>query len=175
MDHVEARLIELDTRLTEIAQTIRIVNQSAGCGAFAASTHRPQFSFVAELHDVRRFHSARALMASVGLVPARTPLAGNIGAAGFTRTGNALVRRLLVETAWHSQHRAGVGIALARRRTGQPARVIAMAEKAPQRLCRRVRRLAEHHKPAPKIALAIGHELAGFLWAALQPAPMSIN
>jgi hypothetical protein len=41
--------------------------------------------------------------------------------------------------------------------------VIAIADKAQQRLCRRVRRLAEQDKPAPKIAVAIARELAGFL------------
>jgi transposase len=45
--------------------------------------------------------------------------------------------------------------------------VIAIADKAQQRLCRRFRRFAELHKPAPKIAVAIARELAGFLWAAL--------
>ena len=83
--------------------------------------------------------------------------------------GNALVRRLLVEAAWHYQHRPGIGVALARRRKGQPGRVIAIADKAQQRLCRRFRKLAAEHKPAPKIAVAIARELAGFLWAALQP------
>jgi hypothetical protein len=42
-------------------------------------------------------------------------------------------------------------------------------------VCRRFRRLAEQHKPAPKIAVAIARELAGFLWAALQPAPARTN
>ncbi|HUE85660.1 MAG TPA: hypothetical protein VMO26_06245 [Vicinamibacterales bacterium] len=89
------------------------------------------------------------------------------------RTGNALVRRLLVETAWHYQHRPSVGIALTRRRKGQPGRVIAIADK--ERLCRRFRKLAAEHKPAPKIAVAIARELAGFLWAALQPAPVAVT
>jgi hypothetical protein len=85
------------------------------------------------------------------------------------------VRRLLVETAWHYQHRPGIGVALARRRKGQPRHVIGIADKAQQRLCRRFRRLAEHHKPAPKIAVAIARELAGFLWAALQPVPTRVG
>ncbi len=80
------------------------------------------------------------------------------------------MRRLLVETAWHYQHRPSVGVALTRRRKGQPGRVIAIADKAQQRLCRRFRKFAAEHKPAPKIAVAIARELAGFLWAALQPA-----
>ena len=94
----------------------------------------------------------------------------------ITRTGNALVRRLLVETAWHYQHRPSVGVAP--RRGGardSPARVIAIADKAQQRLCRRFRKLAAEHKPAPKIAVAIARELAGFLWAALQPAPVPVK
>jgi hypothetical protein len=49
--------------------------------------------------------------------------------------------------------------------------VIGIADKAQQRLCRRFRKLAAAHKPAPKIAVAIARELAGFVWAALQPVP----
>jgi hypothetical protein len=82
---------------------------------------------------------------------------------------------LLVETAWHYQHRPSVGIALTRRRKGQPGRVIAIADKAQQRLCRRFRKMVAEHKPAPKIAVAIARELAGFLWAALQPVPASVR
>jgi hypothetical protein len=92
--------------------------------------------------------------------------------AGASRAGNARVRRLLVEPAWHYQRRPNLGVALKRRRQGQPNRVIAMADKAQQRLCRRFRRFAGQHKPAPKIAVAIARELAGFIWAALQPPPV---
>jgi len=127
---------------------------------------------LAELHDFRRFHSPRALMAYLGLVPGEDSTGEKHRRGRITRTGNALVRRLLVETAWHYQHRPGVGVALTRRRKGQPGRVIAIADKAQQRLCRRFRRLMEQHKPAPKIAVAIARELAGFLWAALQSAPV---
>lgn len=82
--------------------------------------------------------------------------------------GNPLVRRILVEASWHYQHRPGVGRTLAARRQGQPPRVIAIADKAQQRLCRSFRRLMAEHKPAPKIAVAVARELAGFIWAALQ-------
>jgi transposase len=130
---------------------------------------------LAELHDFRRFRSPRALMAYLGLVPGETSSGEKHRRGRITRTGNALVRRLLVETAWHYQHRPGIGVALARRRNGQPARIIAIADKAQQRWCRRFRKLAAEHKPAPKIVVAIARELAGFLWAALQPAPTTVN
>jgi len=82
---------------------------------------------------------------------------------------------VLVETAWHYQHRPSIGVALTRRRKGQPGRVMAIADKAHHRLCRRFRKLAAEHKPAPKIAVAIARELAGFLWAALQPVPVMVK
>ena len=124
---------------------------------------------LAELHDFRRFQAPRALMAYLGLVPGEDSTGEKHRRGRITRAGNGLVRRLLVEAAWRYRRRPGIGVALARRRTGQPPRVIAIADKAQQRLCRRFRRLADQHKPAPKIVVAIARELVGFLWAALQP------
>jgi transposase len=169
IDHTEARLIELDARLTEIAQADPYREPVGWLRCFRGVDTLTAILILAELHDFRRFHSPRALMAYVGLVPGEHSSGEKHRRGRITRTGNALVRRLLVETAWHYQHRPGVGVALTRRRKGQPGRVIAIADKAQQRLCRRFRRLAEHHKPAPTIAVAIARELAGFLWAALQP------
>jgi transposase len=168
-DHLEARLIELDTRLAEIAETAPYREPVGWLRCFRGIDTLTAILILAELHDFRRFHSARALMAYLGLVPGEDSTGEKQRRGRITRTGNALVRRLLVETAWHYQHRPGIGVALTRRRKGQPGRVIAIADKAQQRLCRRFRRLAEHHKPAPKIAVAIARELAGFLWSALQP------
>jgi transposase len=172
IDHTEARLIELDARLTEIAQADPYREPVGWLRCFRGVDTLTAILILAELHDFRRFHSPRALMAYVGLVPGEHSSGEKHRRGRITRTGNALVRRLLVETAWHYQHRPGVGVALTRRRKGQPGRVIAIADKAQQRLCRRFRRLAEQHKPAPKIAVAIARELAGFLWAALQPVPV---
>jgi len=171
IDHLEARLIELDARLAEIADTDPYRERVGWLRCFRGIDTLTAMLILAELHDFRRFQSPRALMAYLGLVPGEDSSGEKHRRGRITRTGNTLVRRLLVETAWHYQHRAGVGVALARRRKGQATRVIAIADKAQQRLCRRFRRLAEQHKPAPKIAVAIARELAGFLWAALQPVP----
>jgi transposase len=175
MDHVAARLIELDARLTDIAQTDLYREPVAWLRCFRGIDTLTAILILAELHDFRRCQSPRALMAYLGLVPGEDSSGEKHRRGRITRTGNALVRRLLVETAWHYQHRPGAGVALARRRKGQPGRVIAIADKAQQRLCRRFRKLAAEHKPAPKIVVAIARELAGFLWAALQPAPAIAN
>jgi len=175
IDHTEARLLELDARLAEMAEREPYRNPVGWLRCFRGIDTLTAMLILAELHDFRRFASAPALMAYLGLVPREDSSGEKHRRGRITRTGNALVRRLLVETAWHYQHRPSVGVALTRRRKGQPGRVIAIADKAQQRLCRRFRKLAAEHKPAPKIAVAIARELAGFLWAALQPAPVSVK
>jgi transposase len=175
IDQLEARLIELDARLAAIAERDPYREPVAWLRCFRGIDTLTAMLILAELHDFRRFQSPRALMAYLGLVPGEDSSGEKHRRGRITRTGNALVRRLLVETAWHYQHRPGVGVALARRRKGQPARVIGIADTAQQRLCRRFRKLAAEHKPAPKIAVAIARELAGFLWAALQPVPATVN
>jgi transposase len=169
IDQVEARLVELDARLTAIAQTDPYRQPVGWLRYFRGIDTLTAILILAELHDFRRFQSPRALMAYLGLVPGEDSSGEKHRRGRITRTGNTLVRRLLVETAWHYQHRPTIGVARAPRRKGQPGRVIAIADKAQQRLCRRFRKLAAEHKPAPKIAVAIARELAGFLWAALQP------
>jgi transposase len=175
IDHTEARLLELDARLAEIAEREPYREPVGWLRCFRGIDTLTAMLILAELHDFRRFASAPALRAYLGLVRGEDSSGEKHRRGRITRTGNALVRRLLVETAWHYQHRPSVGVALTRRRKGQPGRVIAIADKAQQRLCRRFRKLAAEHKPAPKIAVAIARELAGFLWAALQPASVSVT
>jgi transposase len=175
IDHTEARLRALDARLADLATTDPYREPVGWLRCFRGIDTLTAMLILAELHDFRRFASAPALMAYLGLVPSEDSTGETHRRGRITKTGNALVRRLLVEVAWHYQHRAGVGPALARRRTGQPGRVIAIAEKAQQRLCRRFRKLTAEHKPTPKIVVAIARELAGFLWAALQPSAVPLS
>ncbi len=169
IDQTEARLVELDTRLAEVADQEPYREPVGWLRCFRGIDTLTAMLILAELHDFRRFGSARALMAFLGLVPGEDSSGEKHRRGRITKMGNALVRRILVEASWHYQHRPGVGRALTARRTGQPARVIAIADKAQQRLCRRFRRMVAAHKPAPKVAVAVARELAGFIWAALQP------
>jgi transposase len=171
MDQAEARRDELDARLAEIAQAEPYREAVGWLRCFRGIDTLTAMLILAELHDFRRFGSAPELMSYLGLVPGEHSSGGTHRRGRITRTGNALVRRLLVEAAWHYQQRPGTGPALARRRQGQPGHVIAIADKAQQRLCRRFRKLTAEHKPAPKVVVAIARELAGFLWAALQTPP----
>jgi transposase len=168
IEQVENRLVELDARVTETAQTDPYREPVAWLRCFRGIDTLTAMLILAELHDFRRFPSPRALMAYLGLVPSEDSSGDRHRRGRITKTGNTLVRRVLIEASWHDQHRPGVGPGLLKRRKGQPARVIAIADKAQQRLCRRFRRLTAKDKPAAKVVVAVARELAGFIWAALQ-------
>ena len=168
IDHLEARLLELDAQLVAVADTDPYREPVGWLRCFRGIDTLTAILLLAELHDMQRFPTARALMAYLGLVPGEHSSGARHRRGPITKTGNSLARRLVIEAAWHYRHRAGVSRTLAQRRRGQPPRVIAMADKAQQRLCRRFRRLAEH-KPGPVVAVAVARELVGFLWAALHP------
>ena len=70
---------------------------------------------LAELHDVQRFPTARALMAYLGLVPGEHSSGDRHRRGPITKTGNSLARRLVIEAAWHYRHRPGVSQTLAQR------------------------------------------------------------
>lgn len=174
IDQAEARLRDLDSRLAALAAAEPYRDPVAWLRCFRGIDTLSAMLILAELHDVRRFASARALMAYVGLVPSEDSSGERHRRGRITRTGNGLVRRLLVEAAWQYRYRSGVGAGLARRRKAQPARVIAIADKAQQRLCRRFALLTVHRKPAPKVVIAVARELVGFLWAVLQAPPVTV-
>ena len=172
IDHLETRLGELDAQLAEHAASEPYRTAVGALRCFHGIDTLTAMLILAELHDFRRFPSPRALMAYLGLVPGEASSGERHRRGRITKTGNTLVRRLLVEAAWHYRHRARVGIRLARRRQGQPVATILVADKALRRLCRRYRRLAERRLPPGKIVVALARELAAFLWAVLQPAPV---
>ena len=107
IDQAEARLRELDGRLAALAEAEPYRDPVGWLRCFRGIDTLSAMLILAELHDVRRFASARALMAYVGLVPSEDSSGEQHRRGRITRTGNALVRRLLVEAAWQYRYRSG--------------------------------------------------------------------
>ena len=171
IDQLTARLADLDAELQRLAEQAPYREPVGWLRCFRGIDTLTAMLLLAELHDFRRFTSPRALMAYLGLTPSEHSSGEKHHRGAITKAGNALVRRLLVEAAWHYRHRAAIGPALAKRRRGQPRRIIAIADKAQHRLCARFRTLKGRQKLDGKVVVAVARELAGFLWAALQPVP----
>lgn len=167
VEQLEARLETVDAALVALAQEEPFRQPVGWLRCFRGIDTLTAITLVAELHDVRRFTSARALMAYVGLVPSEHSSGETHRRGGITKVGNAHARRVVVEAAWHYRHPPTVGKTLRGRRQGQPAAVIAVADKALQRLHRRFTRLTTRGKAPHKAVVAVGRELVGFVWAAL--------
>lgn len=173
IEQLEERLCTLETQLGDVAERDPYREPVGWLRCFHGIDTVTAVTLVAELHDFRRFRSARELMAYLGLVPSEYSSGDSRYRGSITKTGNRHARRVLVEAAWHYRHGARSGETLRRRREGQSARVIALADRAQERLSRRFRHLLEHGKPTQKVVVAIARELVGFLWAALVPATIT--
>ena len=78
------------------------------------------------------------------------------------------MRRVLIEAAWNYRHRPSVSAYMRKRRGGQPANVLAIADRAQERLHHRYFKLKEGYKKPHNVAVvAIARELVGFIWAIL--------
>lgn len=123
---------------------------------------------VSEIVTFRRFARPRQLMGYAGLVPREHSSGASRWRGAITKTGNAHLRRVLVEAAWAYRHRPAVTGVLRQRQLGQSAPVLAIAHAAQTRLCTRYRRMAAKGKAPLFIATMIGRELLGFMWAIAQ-------
>jgi transposase len=122
-------------------------------------------TILSELGDVRPFASARQLMAAVGLVPSEYSTGDKTRRFSITKTGNAHVRHVLVQAAWHYRHAPRTGAAIGKRRDAQPGELVAIAKKAEERLHRRYRRMTGRGKRSTVAVTAVARELAAFVWA----------
>jgi transposase len=167
VDEALARLrtVEEDLRALLTLEPLRPRVERLRC--FRGIDDLTALTIAAELGDPRRFAAAPRVMAYVGLVPSEHSSGTKQARGAITKTGNAHLRRVLVEAAWHYRHRPFVGAALARRQRGAPAAVIAHAWTAQQRLHRRYHRLVGRGKVKQQVNTAIARELTGFVWAAL--------
>jgi transposase len=167
LDQAQERLRTLETQLAEWSQVQPYATPVASLRCFHGIDTTTAMTLVTELHDFRRFRHPRQLMAYLGLVPSEHSSGDRTRRGGITKTGNGHARRVLIESAWHYRHSPHVSATLRKRREGQPARVIALADRAHQRLSRRYRRMMNRGKPHNKVVVAVARELVGFLWATM--------
>jgi transposase len=129
----------------------------------------------AEIGDYVRFGTPRELMAYLGLVPSEDSSGQRRCQGRITRTGNGHVRRILTEAAWNYRFYPRPSRAIRKRRESLPPKIVAIAEKAEQRLSSRYRHLIEKGKSSPKAVTAVARELAGFVWAIAQEVTLKAS
>jgi transposase len=167
VDEGVARLQAVDLELRDLLTIEPLRSRVERLRCFRGIDDLTALTIAVELSDPRRFTSARHVMAYLGLVPSEHSSGRKRAQGGITKTGNAHLRRVVIEAAWHYRHHPFVGLALKKRQTDQPETVIARAWTAQHRLNARYRTLTGRGKSRQLVVTAVGRELTGFLWAAL--------
>lgn len=122
-------------------------------------------TIVSELGQISRFDRARQLMGYSGAVASEDSSGKRVQRGPITKTGNAHLRRVVMEAAWSYRHRPAIGAALRKRQEGLSQEVKEIAWKAQHRLHKRYRSLVGAGKDKRKVVTAVGRELLGFIWA----------
>jgi transposase len=90
---IEQRIVE-ESRSPEVGKAIARLRTLRGVDTITAMT------IITEVIDLNRFRSPRELMAFIGVVPRERSSGGRERRGSITKTGNAHIRRVLIESAW---------------------------------------------------------------------------
>lgn len=167
VDHVADRLTRLDHAINDavvqappsMRAVIDALQALRGIALISAVT------IVAEVGVLARFARAPQLMGYSGLGPREDSSGGRTRRGGITKTGNAHLRRIVVEAAWAYRYRPAVSGPLRKRQAQVSEPVKAIAWKAQHRLHARYRTLLGRGKCPQQVVTAVGRELLGFIWA----------
>lgn len=167
VDHVAGRLERLEQALDAAVQTApaRMRAVIAALQALRGIAHLSAATIVAELGELSRFAKPRQLMGYSGAVASEHSTGERTHRGGITKTGNAHLRRVVIEAAWAYRHRPALGATLRKRQARLDDGVKATAWKAQHRLHARYRTLLARGKTPQQAATAVGRELLGFIWA----------
>ena len=167
VEHMGERVRRLEQAIRETVKSAPKEMQEViqALQAMRGIAHLSAVTIATELGQVSRFANARELMGYSGLVPSENSTGKRKMRGSITKTGNAHLRRVVVEAAWSYRHRPGIGAELRKRQQGTPEEIKEIAWKAQHRLHKRYSRLAAAGKNQAKLITAVGRELLGFIWA----------
>ena len=167
IEDIVARLRAVDTDLQAALTVAPLAPRVARLRCFRGIDDLTALTIAVELGDATRFPAARQVMGFTGLVPSEYSSGAMQRRGGITKTGNAHLRRVLVEAAWHYRHRPAVNHRLRVRQQAAPPTAIRVAWNAQHRLHARYRRLLARGKSPQLAVTAVARELSAFVWAAL--------
>jgi transposase len=167
VDHMGERVRRLEQAITEAVKLAspQVREVVKGLQALRGIAEISAVTIVAELGNIARFETPRQLMGYSGAVPTEDSSGQRTRRGSITKTGNAHLRRIIVDAAWSYRYRPAIGPRLRKRQEGVSEEIKEIAWKAQVRLSKRYARLAAAGKDQRKIITAVGRELLGFIWA----------
>lgn len=166
VDRVATRIADLNAAILEAVRTappqmravIQALQALRGIATVSAAT------IVAEVGQLSRFEKPRQLMGYAGLVPSEYTTGARRRLGAITKTGNAHLRRVVMEAAWAYRFGPVVRGPLRARQAGLDPAITEIAWRAQKRLHDRYRTLGSRGKNGNQVITAVGRELLGFIW-----------
>jgi len=166
LEEAQERLKVLETQVLALAEEPAYQSLVRSLCCMKGIAPLTALTLVVETQDFQRFGRAASYMGFTGLVSSEYSSGEKQWRGSITKTGNARLRRVLVEAAWHARHGVKVtGEPLRRRRKGCPETIVRLARRAEERLHGRYWHLVNRGKRPQIAAVACARELAGFVWA----------
>ena len=152
LDHMIERIQRLEQAIDDAIKTAPEVLRAVidGLQALRGIAKLTATTLAVEVGNFSRFEHPKRLMGYAGITPSEYSTGKSHRKGAITKSGNAHLRRVLVEAA---------------RQRSLPAHLNEIGWKAQHRLHRRYAALQGKGKPHTKVVTAIGRELLGFVWA----------
>lgn len=165
VEHADARLVGLEQRIDSLVPSLPEHTQAviAALQSMRGVAQLTALTLVMEVERFGRFERPSQLMSYVGVVPSEDSSGDRNRRGHITKAGNAHIRRVLVESAWHARHKPAISYNLKRRQSSDP-RVREIAWKAQHRLHERYKRLKGRGVAHNKVLIVIAREMLGFIW-----------
>jgi len=166
VEHTSQRLLRLEQAIDRVVENgsprvshvVECLQALRGIGKVTATT------IVAELGSISRFEHPTKLMGYSGMVPRERSSGARVRQGGITKTGNAHLRRVLVEAAWAISKRPGRRPPIRGTDSTTPPQIREIALAAQHRLHQRYWHLIHRGKTPDKAVVAVARELLGFVW-----------
>ena len=161
-----AKIERFDKRIEELAADSDY-HEKVGklCCLLGIKTHTA-LSLVVETGDFNRFRKGSTYAAFLGLAPGESSSGEKINRTGISKAGNSHLRTVLIESA-RGICKGQIGHKskeLRSRQAGNPAEVIAYADRGNTRMRSKYYRMIRHGKKRNVAVAAVARELACFAW-----------
>jgi transposase len=167
VDHAVERVLRLERAIDEAVERVPASKRAVieGLQALRGVSKVTAVTVYSEVGELSRFARPRLLMGYTGMVSSEDSSGKRIKRGPITKSGNAHLRRVLVQAAWAYCRRPNLSPALKKRQAGLSEEIKEISWKAQHRLNGRYRRLVSKGKLPQKAITAVARELIGFVWA----------
>lgn len=161
-----AKIERFDKRIEELAADSDYHEKVGKLCCLLGIKPHTALSLIVETGDFSRFRKGNTYAAFLGLAPGESSSGEKINRTGISKAGNSHLRTLLIESA-RGICKGQIGHKskeLRSRQAGNPAEVIAYADRGNTRMRSKYYRMIRHGKKRNVAVAAVARELACFAW-----------